>query len=71
MEQNVCGADKALRSAVGTGLLAGAVFSHLPSRWRIGLGTFSLIPFATALSGYCPLNKLLGINTCRLPSHSH
>jgi hypothetical protein len=29
------------------------------------------ILFITALAGYCPMNALLGINTCSAKSHHH
>jgi membrane protein implicated in regulation of membrane protease activity len=51
--------DRLIRIVVGLVLLA-LVFvgPHTP------LGWLGLIPLATGIVGYCPLYRLLGINTC-------
>jgi hypothetical protein len=60
---NEGGLDRALRIAVGLGLIA-IVFVGPQTPW----GWLGLIPLATALMGWCPLYSLLGINTCGVKS---
>lgn len=55
--------DRALRAAVGLGLIA-IVFVGPQTPW----GWLGLIPLATSLMGWCPLYSLLGINTCGVKS---
>ena len=59
MTRNVGGIDRTLRGLVGVVLLA------LTWYGTIGLwGLIGLVPLGTALVGFCPLYKLLGIATC-------
>ena len=51
--------DRLLRVVVGLVLLS-LVFVGPQVRW----GWLGLIPLATGLLGYCPLYKLIGLNTC-------
>lgn len=56
---NVGGMDRALRVAVGIILIV------LAATGRIGTwGWIGVIPLATGLFRYCPLYKLIGMNTC-------
>jgi len=57
--KNVGSVDKYLRIAVGAILIA-LVFVGPQSPW----GWIGVIPLATGLLGFCPLYKLLGLNTC-------
>jgi len=57
--KNVGGIDKYLRIAVGAFLIA-LVFVGPQSPW----GWIGVVPLATGLLGFCPLYKLLGLNTC-------
>ena len=52
--------DRAVRVALGLVLLS-LVFLG-PHSW---LGLFGLVPLATGLVGFCPLYRVLGVNTCR------
>ena len=47
--------------AFAVGLLAGL----LSGLFGIGGG---IVPLATGLMGFCPLYRLVGINTCRVPA---
>ena len=58
MNRNVGTLDRALRIVVGLGLLA-LVFVGPQSYW----GLIGLVPLGTALLGFCPLYRLLGICT--------
>ncbi|WP_374380386.1 DUF2892 domain-containing protein [Dongia sp.] len=61
MQKNVGGIDRALRVIVGLVLIA-LVFVGPQSPW----GWVGIIPLATALIGYCPAYRLIGLNTCGL-----
>ena len=58
--------DRALRIAVGLGLLA-MVFVGPQTAW----GFLGAVPLLTGLVGYCPLYRLLGISTCQRPQGSN
>ena len=68
---NVGGGDKAFRLIAGGGLLYTAMSVLVASIWRpvsfIGAG----IAFTTAMTGYCPLNQFMGINTYRVSETSN
>jgi hypothetical protein len=51
--------DRALRVALGLGLLSLAFFGP-----RAPWGFLGLIPLATGLLGNCPLYSVLGVSTC-------
>ncbi len=58
MTRNIGTLDRVLRIAVGL-----ALFAHVfivPTAW----GWLGLIPIVTALAGFCPAYRLLGLNTC-------
>ncbi len=59
MQANVGGADKWLRIAVGLALIAWALMGGPVWAW------IGVVPLATGLFNFCPLYKLVGINTCR------
>lgn len=52
--------DRALRIIVGLVLIA-LTFVGPKSAW----GWVGLVPLLTGVFGFCPVYKLLGINTCR------
>lgn len=51
--------DRVLRVLVGLVLIA-LVFSGPKTNW----GWIGLIPLITGLVGWCPLYRLVGLNTC-------
>jgi len=61
MQANVGPIDKTLRVIVGL-ILISLVFVGPRTPW----GWVGVIPLVTALVSWCPLYRLLGINTCRL-----
>jgi hypothetical protein len=63
MPRNEGTIDRALRIILGLGLLA-IVFVGPQTPW----GWIGIVPLATGLVGFCPLYRLLGINTCALKS---
>jgi len=60
MDTNVGGVDRAVRVILGVGLI-GIVFAGPHTPW----GWLGVIPLGTALMGWCPLYRVLGIRTCR------
>ncbi|MBF9045548.1 DUF2892 domain-containing protein [Rhodobacterales bacterium LSUCC0031] len=63
MSRNEGMIDRALRVVLGLGLLA-LVFFGPQTPW----GWIGLVPLVTGLVGFCPLYRLLGINTCAIKS---
>lgn len=59
MKTNEAGIDRALRVVLGLALLTLVFFGpHTPWGW------LGLVPLATGITGFCPLYRVLGINTC-------
>jgi hypothetical protein len=63
MSRNEGMIDRALRIVLGLGLLA-LVFVGPQTPW----GWIGIVPLLTGLVGFCPLYRLLGINTCAIKS---
>ena len=61
MKKNIGNVDRLLRFIVGAGLLS-LTFVGPQSL----LGLIGLIPLLTSMVGFCPLYKILGLNTCPL-----
>ena len=61
MTANVGGIDRVLRAVLGVVLIA-LVFVGPQTPWG-GLG---LVPLLTGVVGFCPLYRLVGVNTCKL-----
>ena len=55
--------DRTLRILLGIALIS-TVFVGPHTFW----GLAGMVPLATGLIGFCPLYRLVGINTCRLPA---
>ena len=64
MTCNLGGTERAIRVAVGMGLIGGALFVEQPG-WIVGI-MFMIggVAMLTGLVGFCPAWKLFGINTC-------
>jgi len=60
MKTNVGGIDKILRIALGAALILWTLFLGGPLWAWVGV-----VALATGLLGWCPLYRLLGLNTCR------
>lgn len=58
MEKNVGGKDKTMRIVIGVLAL---ILGYMASPWFYAV---TAIAFITAFVHWCPINKLLGINTC-------
>lgn len=64
MKCNVGGVDRTLRIVGGVMLGILALFLPVELGWRIVLGVLAVIALVTATVRFCPLNALLGLNTC-------
>lgn len=62
MNANVGGIDRILRVLAGVALLALTLTGQIGA-W----GWIGMVPLATGLFRFCPLYRLLGINTCPAP----
>ena len=59
MTTNMGGTDRILRIVLGLALIV-MTLSGVIGAW----GWLGLVPLATAAFGFCPLYKMLGMNTC-------
>ena len=59
MSRNEGTLDRALRIIVGLALIA-MVFVGPQAAW----GWIGIVPLVTGLVGFCPLYRLVGLNTC-------
>ena len=59
MERNVGGIDRILRIVVGLGLIS-LVYVGPQTPW----GWIGVIPLLSAIVGFCPAYRLVGMNTC-------
>lgn len=62
MEKNVGGLDRFFRFSVGF-LSLGIAFAAGDWILRVVFGLVGLIGVGTALTGFCPINRILGLNT--------
>ncbi len=53
--------DRVLRTGLGLALIA-MVFVGPQTLW----GWLGLVPLLTGVVGFCPLYRLIGVNTCKL-----
>ena len=59
MKSNAGKTDRSIRMALG--FIIAAVGVYFKS-WR---GIVAIVPLLTAVTGFCPLYKLLGVDTCK------
>ena len=59
MEKNVGGVDRILRIIIGLGLIS-LVFVGPMTPW----GWIGVIPLLSAIVGFCPAYRLIGLSTC-------
>lgn len=64
MRKNIGTGDRLIRAILGAGLIYYAM-SNLPGSdvWMVPAGIVGAIVLLTALVGWCPLYKLLGMNS--------
>jgi hypothetical protein len=71
MKHNVGGFDLTVRIVVGIGLLLVGLVAPISAVWQIVALTVAAIALITAVVQFCPLNAILGINTCRTGDDKH
>ncbi len=59
MEKNVGKIDKIIR------IIAGVLIIGVGIYYKNWLGLIGLVPLFTAITGWCPLYSVLGVNTCK------
>ncbi|MBL9046751.1 MAG: DUF2892 domain-containing protein [Tabrizicola sp.] len=67
MTRNEGNADRVLRALVGVLALLGAFAFGWFSGWMVwAAAAVGVIMLVTAATGFCPLYRLVGINTCKI-----
>ena len=61
---NVGMMDRIVRIVAGVALIAFALGYLAPGTGYNWLGWIGVVPLATALIGFCPLYRLVGLSTC-------
>lgn len=59
MEKNIGKIDKIIR------IIAGVLIIGAGGYYKNWLGLIGLVPLFTAITGWCPLYSVLGVNTCK------
>ncbi len=62
---NMSKIDRGLRFILGVGLLG--LYGALESPWKY-VTLLGLVLIGTAISGFCPAYRLMGISSCRRPA---
>lgn len=65
MTCNLGGTERAIRVAVGMGLIGGALFVEQPGWGVVVMFVIGGVAMLTGLIGFCPAWRLFGISTCR------
>ena len=65
MKCNVGGIDRTARIIIGVVLLSVGIFVELSMIWKIVAFALAGIMFLTAAIGFCPINAVIGLNTCK------
>ena len=68
MDRNVGTLDRVLRLIAGAALIAFALVG--PQTGYNWLGWIGVVPIVTALAGWCPAYRLLGLRTCSVPKRA-
>jgi len=67
MTNNVGMIDRVLRALIGIAALVAAVGFGLFTGWMVwAAAAIGVIMLGTAAMGFCPIYRLLGINTCKI-----
>ncbi|HEY0665187.1 MAG TPA: DUF2892 domain-containing protein [Gallionella sp.] len=65
MKSNVGGMDRTGRFVLGAVLLLVGLLVEMEMVWRIVVLVIAAIALVTAAVSFCPVNAMLGINTCK------
>ena len=66
MKPNVGGIDRIGRIVIGVVLLVVGLAAPIGATWQIVALVVAAIALVTAVVQFCPVNALLGINTCKV-----
>lgn len=66
MKLNVGGYDRIGRIVIGVVLLIVGLAAPVGATWQIVALVVAAIALLTAVVQFCPINHLIGINTCKL-----
>ena len=64
MKCNVGGIDRIARIVFGVVLLGVGIFVELSMVWKIVAFAVAGVMFLTATIHFCPINSVIGLNTC-------
>lgn len=64
MKINVGGMDRTGRFVLGAVLLSVVVLVEMDMIWRVVVLVIASIALVTAIVRFCPINAILGINSC-------
>ena len=68
---NVGGTERTVRMSTGALLLGLGLLAPISKPIRIAAGTVGAIELVTGLAYYCPINQLVGRNTCPTAHRPH
>lgn len=66
MKPNVGGVDRIGRIIVGILLLIAGLAVPMSATWQVVVLVVAAIALVTGFVKFCPINLMLGINTCKL-----
>lgn len=69
MSSNVGTVDRVVRLVVAGAAVAGAFAVGATTGAGIALLVIGAVMLVTAGIGFCPLYRIIGLNTCRVPEH--
>lgn len=69
MHTNESSADRIIRLIIAVAAIAGAFAVGIGSALGIVLAVVSVVMAVTAAVGFCPLYRVFGISTCKVPQH--
>jgi hypothetical protein len=69
MTTNESGLDRIIRLVLGVAALIGAFAVGLGSLGGIVLTVVGVVLLVTAAVGFCPLYRVFGMSTCKVPAH--
>jgi hypothetical protein len=69
MTTNESNLDRIIRLVIGVAALVGAFAVGLGSVGGIVLAVVGVVMLVTAAVGFCPLYRVFGMSTCKVPAH--
>ena len=64
MKRNMGNVDRAIRAAVGLGIIYAYAYDYIPEKAMPILLIIAIVFLLTSLFAFCPLYRLFGISTC-------